>query len=111
MEVTRAVLALGDVCYAEHTPAAETNLQSLLREFKEYSGADLVFQRIFRKGDTTMCSSRSMIRGRRLRPRFASRRRGCLRPGSLLEMAVRKGATVAAKNECFGSRNEGHLVA
>ena len=29
----------------------------------------------------------------------------------LLEMAVRKGATAAAKNECFGSLKGGHLVA
>ena len=28
-----------------------------------------------------------------------------------LEMAVRKGATVAAKNEYFGSQKGGHLVA
>ena len=27
------------------------------------------------------------------------------------EMAVEKGATVAAKNDCFGSRKGGHLVA
>ena len=40
-----AVLANGQVRFAEQAVAAEPNMKTLLRKFKEYSGAELVFHR------------------------------------------------------------------
>jgi hypothetical protein len=39
------VIAAGQICFADQASAAETNLETLLRKFKKYCGADLVFHR------------------------------------------------------------------